>query len=135
MLGLGVIMFSGKYKEHLNKDLVSSIDLLIEGPYIESQKDESRILLGSINKKLTFVTDRYSKYEDYFYNPVSLEEVTYEERIRFNSEVELLRSVTCDYIIRYYDSWYDEKKNRIVIITQYMPSGTILEYLSYYVDI
>ena len=128
-------MFSGKYKEHLNKDLVSSIDLLIEGPYIESQKDESRILLGSINKKLTFVTDRYSKYEDYFYNPVSLEEVTYEERIRFNSEVELLRSVTCDYIIRYYDSWYDEKKNRIVIITQYMPSGTILEYLSYYVDI
>ncbi len=72
---------------------------------------------------------------DVAWSDVSLEEVTYEERIRFNSEVELLRSVTCDYIIRYYDSWYDEKKNRIVIITQYMPSGTILEYLSYYVDI
>lgn len=85
-LGLGVIMFSGKYKEHLNKDLVSSIDLLIEGPYIESQKDESRILLGSINKKLTFVTDRYSKYEDYFYNPVSLEEVTAEDYIFINGD-------------------------------------------------
>ena len=66
---------------------------------------------------------------DVAWSDVSLEEVTYEERIRFNSEVELLRSVNCEYIIRYYDSWYDEKKNRIVIITQYMPSGTILEYI------
>ena len=38
---------------------------------------------------------------DVAWSDVSLEEVTYEERIRFNSEVELLRSVTCDYIIRH----------------------------------
>lgn len=85
-LGLGIIMFSGKYKELLNKDLVSSVDLLIEGPFIESQKDESRILLGSTNKKLTFVTGRYSKCEDYFYNPISLEEVTAEDYIFINGD-------------------------------------------------
>ena len=65
---------------------------------------------------------------DVAWSDVSLEESTYEERVQFNTEVELLRSVNSEYIIQYYDSWYDEKNNRIVIITQYMPSGTLLEW-------
>lgn len=32
-------MFSGKYKENLNPKLVDSVDLLIDGPYIESKND------------------------------------------------------------------------------------------------
>lgn len=54
--------------------------------------------------------------------------VTREEESQLHNEVELLRSVNNEHIIHYYDSWYDEEKNRIVIITQCMPSGTILEF-------
>ena len=54
--------------------------------------------------------------------------MTREEESQFINEVELLRSVNNEHIIHYYDSWYDEEKNRIVIITQCMPSGTILEF-------
>ena len=59
---------------------------------------------------------------------ISLKGVTREEESQFINEVELLRSVNNEHIIHYYDSWYDEEKNRIVIITQCMPSGTILEF-------
>lgn len=85
-LGLGIIMFSGKYKEDLNQELVNSLDLLIEGPFIEKDIDSNRILLGSKNKKLTFITDRYKSEADYFYNPVSIEEVTADEYIFINGD-------------------------------------------------
>lgn len=58
-LGLGIIMFSGKHKDALNPELVNSVDLLIDGPFIESELDTDRVLLGSKNKNLTFITDRY----------------------------------------------------------------------------
>ena len=79
-LGLGIIMFSGKPKQLLNPDLVGSVDLLIDGPFIEEEKDNDRILIGSKNKNLSFISDRYKAYEDYFYNPTSVEEVTVEGR-------------------------------------------------------
>ena len=85
-LGLGIIMFSGKPKSLLNPDLVSSVDLLIDGPYIEEQKDNDRILIGSKNKNLSFITDRYKNYEDYFYNKNSIEEVTAEDYIFINGD-------------------------------------------------
>lgn len=85
-LGLGIIMFSGKNKSMLNADLVSSVDLLIDGPYIEEQKDNDRILIGSKNKNLSFITDRYKNYEDYFYNKNSIEEVTAEDYIFINGD-------------------------------------------------
>lgn len=50
-LGLGIIMFSGRYKNELDSNLVSSVDLLIDGPYIDSKHDFKRLLLGSTNKK------------------------------------------------------------------------------------
>ena len=84
--GLGIIMFSGKTKPQLNPELVDSVDLLIEGPFVESSKDDKRILLGSTNKKLTFVTDRYKCNEDYFYNQTSIEEVTAEDYIFINGD-------------------------------------------------
>lgn len=85
-LGLGIIMFSGKYKEYLNPELVNSVDLLIDGPFIESKKDTKRILIGSENKNLNFITNRYKKYSDYFTNPVSIEEVTVEDYIFVNGD-------------------------------------------------
>lgn len=85
-LELGIIMFSGMPKELLNPDLVASVDLLIDGPFIEAQKDNDRILIGSKNKNLSFITDRYEAYEDYFYNPISVEEVAVEDYIFINGD-------------------------------------------------
>jgi anaerobic ribonucleoside-triphosphate reductase activating protein len=85
-LGLGIIMFSGKSKTYLDKSLVASVDLLIDGPFIENKLDGNRVLLGSINKNLTFITDRYKSAEDYFYNKNSIEEVTAEDFIFINGD-------------------------------------------------
>lgn len=85
-LGLGIIMFSGKYLNELDPELVQSVDLLIDGPYIKSKKDSSRILIGSTNKKLNFITDRYKAQKGYFFNKVSLEEVVAEDFIFINGD-------------------------------------------------
>lgn len=85
-LGLGIIMFSGKHKDALNPKLVNSVDLLIDGPFIESELDTDRVLLGSKNKNLTFITDRYESEADYFNNPVSIEEITAEDYIFINGD-------------------------------------------------
>lgn len=85
-LGLGIIMFSGKNKNLLDKELIESVDLLIDGPFIEEQLDNNRILLGSMNKQLSFITDRYKIDENYFYNPISMEEVTAEDYIFINGD-------------------------------------------------
>ena len=80
-----------------------------------------------------FITNRYLGFDvaegrDVAWSDLSLEETTEEELEQFNNEVEILRSVNCEYIIHYYDSWDDKKNNKKVIITQYHPSGTIREY-------
>ena len=85
-LGLGIIMFSGKDKDSISEDLVNSVDLLIDGPFVESLPDNKRVLIGSKNKTLTFVTDRYKQHEDYFYNETSIEEVTAEDYIFINGD-------------------------------------------------
>ena len=85
-LGLGIIMFSGKNVNNLDKTLVDSVDLLIDGPFIENQIDENRLLLGSKNKKLIFVTDRYKDEEKYFYNKISLSEVIVGDCIFINGD-------------------------------------------------
>ena len=79
-------MFSGKNKEQLAKELVNSIDLLIDGPFIEDKLDNQRILLGSTNKKLSFITDRYKDYADYFNNTTSVEEVSVEDCLFINGD-------------------------------------------------
>ena len=47
---------------------------------------------------------------------------------QYKNEVEILRAVDSEYITHYIDSWMDKEKKKVVIITQYMPSGTILQY-------
>lgn len=85
-LGLGIIMFSGKPKDMIDKELVNSVDLLIDGPFVESKIDLKRVLLGSTNKNLTFITNRYKNKADYFNNPISIEEVTAEDYIFINGD-------------------------------------------------
>lgn len=85
-LGLGIIMFSGRNKFQLNQELVNSVDLLIDGPFIEDKLDTKRILLGSTNKNLSFITDRYISQSNYFNNPVSVEEVTIDDYMFINGD-------------------------------------------------
>ena len=84
--GLGIILFSGKTIDSLDKDLVDSVDLLIDGPFIASQLDKERLLLGSKNKVLHFITNRYLKQESYFNSPISKEEVVVEDYIFINGD-------------------------------------------------
>nr|WP_289221701.1 4Fe-4S cluster-binding domain-containing protein [Turicimonas muris] len=85
-LDLGIIMFSGRSKDALNPELVNSVDLLIDGPFIESELDTDRVLLGSKNKNLTFITERYESEADYFNNPISIEEIIAEDYIFINGD-------------------------------------------------
>ena len=52
----------------------------------ENKIDNKRVLLGSKNKNLSFITNRYKKYEEYFNNPISIEEVTAEDIIFINGD-------------------------------------------------
>lgn len=79
-------MFTGKNIKELDDELIESVDLIIDGPFIESKLDEKRILLGSTNKKLHFITDRYAKHKDYFINEVSINEITVEDYIFINGD-------------------------------------------------
>ena len=72
-----------KNKNELDSNLVSSVDLLIDGPYIDSKHDFKRLLLGSTNKRLNFITDRYKDKADYFENEVALEEINIEDGYLF----------------------------------------------------
>ena len=85
-LGLGIIMFSGNYLKSLDDNLVKTVDLLIDGPFIEEKKDNNRVLLGSTNKNLIFITDRYLNEKNYFNNPNSIEEITADDYLFINGD-------------------------------------------------
>lgn len=65
--GLSVLCFSGYTLAEIralgNEDmlsLLSETDLLIDGPFIQAEKDLSRPWLGSRNQNYCFLSDRYS---------------------------------------------------------------------------
>lgn len=66
--GLSVLCFTGFVYEHLlaegDKDrirLLSQVDVLLDGPYLQDQRDFSRPLIGSRNQRYRFLTDRYDE--------------------------------------------------------------------------
>ncbi|WP_342774073.1 4Fe-4S single cluster domain-containing protein [Paenibacillus oralis] len=67
---LSVVTFSGyeydtirKSGHHGWQQLLKETDLLIDGPYIQSQHDLSRPWTGSRNQQYRFLTDRYKELE------------------------------------------------------------------------
>jgi len=69
--GSSVLTFSGFTYKHLKSDridgamrLLDTSDVLIAGPYLQTQLDARRPLLGSMNQEYVFLTDRYSQ-EDF----------------------------------------------------------------------
>ena len=64
--GLGVILFTGYKIEQLNEALVSSVDLIVDGQFVDSMIDEKRNLVGSTNQQFHHVTNRYIDNMDWF---------------------------------------------------------------------
>ena len=71
-LGLGVISFTGRiYKDVA--DILYGCDVVLDGPYIEKQKEQKRKILGSTNQKIIILSDRYTNCEKWFFDNVSKE--------------------------------------------------------------
>jgi anaerobic ribonucleoside-triphosphate reductase activating protein len=63
---LGVILFTGYKINRLKEALISSIDLIIDGQFIESKIDNQRNLVGSTNQTFYHVSNRYVNDMDWF---------------------------------------------------------------------
>ncbi len=63
---LGVILFTGYKVNQLNESLISSVDLIIDGQFIESKIDNQRNLVGSTNQTFNHVSQRYVNDMDWF---------------------------------------------------------------------
>lgn len=66
--GLSVLVFTGYlYQELLDMHhsevnrLLSATDILVDGPYLESEPDEYRDWVGSRNQRVLFLSGRYSE--------------------------------------------------------------------------
>ncbi|MFO0802749.1 MAG: 4Fe-4S single cluster domain-containing protein [Gemmataceae bacterium] len=63
-LGLSVMVFTGYVIEDLTRDantqaVLRHTDILVDGPYLREQPDETRRWIGSANQRIHFLTDRY----------------------------------------------------------------------------
>jgi anaerobic ribonucleoside-triphosphate reductase activating protein len=65
-LGLSVMVFSGYTLEEIGRlpdpcagELLTSTDLLVDGPYVRELPDSERRWIGSTNQRIHFLTDRY----------------------------------------------------------------------------
>ena len=67
MNNIGTILFTGKRIEMLDNDLVSNLDLIIDGKFEASKIDTKRNLIGSENQNIYFLTNGYKKDEKWFF--------------------------------------------------------------------
>jgi len=91
-MGLGVILFTGKMLEELDGQLKVSVDLIIDGGFESDKPDNKRNLIGSVNQRLIFITDRYRAFEEWFFTPRP-------KRIEINTSGELGLFITGDKIM------------------------------------
>lgn len=63
------------------------------------------------------------------WNEIIVSGLPEKEKERFASEVELLRFLKNEHFIKYYSSWYDEKQDKIILITQIVTSGTLNKWV------
>ena len=71
-LGLGVISFTGRKYEEVS-DALDGCDVVLDGPYIEEQREQVRKLLGSTNQRIVILSDRYHNCEEWFFYNTSKE--------------------------------------------------------------
>lgn len=86
---ISVICFTGFIYERLiseYNELLSMIDILIDGPFMINKLDFKRRLIGSQNQRVLKLTDRY-KNNDYFDKPHSEFEIQmFNDRIHINGD-------------------------------------------------
>ena len=71
--GLGVILFTGYKIKQLKVALISSVDLIIDGQFIDKKLDQNRNLVGSTNQTFNHVSSRYVNDMDWFMNKRDLQ--------------------------------------------------------------
>jgi len=64
--GFGIILFSGYTMEYIDPALLETVDLLVDGPFIQSLMDTNRNMIGSSNQRIIVLTDRYRSNVDWF---------------------------------------------------------------------
>lgn len=65
--GLGVIAYTGRQFEDV-KDSLIGCDLVVDGPFVESLRSNTRRIIGSDNQRIICITDRYKAQIDWFNN-------------------------------------------------------------------
>ena len=72
---LSIMTFTGYVRENLERSenadwhaLLAATDLLVDGPYLESQTDLSRPWIGSKNQRYHFLTPRYRNLEQHLHH-------------------------------------------------------------------
>jgi anaerobic ribonucleoside-triphosphate reductase activating protein len=63
---LGIILFTGYKIKQLKKQLIDSVDLIIDGQFIEKKLDNNRNLVGSTNQTFNHISNRYINDMDWF---------------------------------------------------------------------
>lgn len=71
-LGLGVISFTGRKYEDVS-DILAGCDVVLDGPYIETRREETRRILGSTNQRIHILSNRYPDCIEWFFNNESKE--------------------------------------------------------------
>lgn len=66
-LGLGVIAFTGRRYEDVI-DILHGCDVVLDGEFIEEQREQNRRILGSTNQRIICLTDRYSNCISEWFN-------------------------------------------------------------------
>lgn len=84
-LGLGVISFTGRKYEDV-KDLLDGCDVVLDGPYIEEQREQTRKVLGSTNQRIIILSDRYLNCEEWFNNAIKEVEINVNDYIIANGD-------------------------------------------------
>ena len=59
------------------------------------------------------------------WNALSIRKLPPQERKRVINEVRLLETLDNKYIIKFYGSWFNKEKEQVILITEYLTSGTL----------
>jgi anaerobic ribonucleoside-triphosphate reductase activating protein len=65
-LDLGIILFTGYKINQLKESFISSVDLVIDGQFIDEKIDQNRNLIGSTNQTLYPISNRYVNNMEWF---------------------------------------------------------------------
>ena len=66
-LDLSVISFTGRNYEEVT-DILAGCDIVLDGAFIQEQRETKRKILGSTNQRILCINKKYQDYEKWFLN-------------------------------------------------------------------